>query len=237
MASDVCTDIDTVRYPLATPDDLDETIKLVEKTGARTLRRQVDVRDEAGMAQLVQDTVSKFGRLDVVIANAGIAPMALGEPHDVWRDVIDVNLTGVLNTVEPAIPAMIAGGRGGSIVLTSSISGINGVGGPTRAGLAYTASKHGVVGLMRSYANILAPHSIRVNTVHPTGCNTPGITNDVSQEFLQQYSAFNTNPNALPVGMIEPVDVSNAILWLVSDAARYVTGVTLPVDAGFSIKK
>jgi NAD(P)-dependent dehydrogenase (short-subunit alcohol dehydrogenase family) len=164
--------------------------------------------------------------------------MSLHEKHDAWQDVIDVNLTGVFNTVETAIPSMIERGQGGAIVLTSSTAGNNGIGGPTRGGLGYTAAKHGVVGLMRSYANILAPHSIRVNTVHPTGVNTPMIVNAVMEEFLAQDPQMsNAIANALPVPMVEPIDISNAIAWLVSDDARYVTGVMLPVDAGFTNKK
>ncbi len=151
---------------------------------------------------------------------------------DAWQDVIDVNLTGVFNTVETAIPSLIERGQGGAIVLTSSTAGINGIGGPTHGGLGYTAAKHGVVGLMRSYANNLAPHSIRVNSVHPAGVNTPMVVNDAMQEFLEQDpSLSNAMANALPVPMVEPVDISNAIAWLVSDDARYVTGVTLPVDS------
>ena len=176
--------------------------------------------------------------MDIVLANAGIAPMSTREQHAAWQDVIDVNLTGVFNTVETAIPSMIERGKGGAIVLTSSTAGINGIGGPSRGGLGYTASKHGVVGLMRSYANNLAPHSIRVNSVHPTGVRTPMVVNDVMQEFLgQDRSLSDLMPNALPVDMVEPVDVSNAILWLVSDDARYVTGITVPVDAGYTNKK
>jgi NAD(P)-dependent dehydrogenase (short-subunit alcohol dehydrogenase family) len=176
----------------------------------------------------------------VILANAGIAPMALPErePHQAWQDVIDVNLTGTFNTVEIAIPSMIERGQGGAIVLTSSTAGITGIGGPTRGGRGYTASKHGVVGLMRSYANTLAQHRIRVNSVHPTGVNTPMVVNEVMQEFLAQDPQMsNAMANALPVDMVEPVDISNAIVWLVSDDARYVTGVTLPVDAGFTNKK
>jgi NAD(P)-dependent dehydrogenase (short-subunit alcohol dehydrogenase family) len=137
-----------------------------------------------------------------------------------------------------AIPSMIERGEGGAIVLTSSTAGINGIGGPSRGGLGYTAAKHGVVGLMRSYANNLAPHRIRVNSIHPTGVNTPMVVNEAMQEFLaQDPSLGNAMANALPVDMVEAVDISNAIVWLVSDDARYVTGVTLPVDAGFTNKK
>jgi NAD(P)-dependent dehydrogenase (short-subunit alcohol dehydrogenase family) len=157
---------------------------------------------------------------------------------DAWQDVIDVNLTGVFNTVETAIPAMIERGAGGAIVLTSSTAGLTGIGGAAPGGLGYTAAKHGLVGLMRSYANNLAPHRIRVNTVHPTGVNTPMVVNDIMQAFLQaDPSIGQAMANALPVDMVEPVDISNAILWLVSDEARYVTGITVPVDAGFVNKR
>ena len=176
-----------------------------------------------------------FARLTGPVTLAGrAAPMTLGEePHQAWQDVIDVNLTGVFNTVETAIPSMIERGQGGAIVLTSSTAGINGIGGATRGGLGYTASKHGVVGLMRSYANTLAPHSIRVNSVHPTGVRTPMVVNEVMQQFLESEPAMGqAMANALPVDMVEPVDISNAILWLVSDDGRYVTGITVPVNAG-----
>ena len=141
---------------MATPDDLAETVKEVEALDRRIVARQADVRDEAGLRTAFEAGVAELGPVDIVLANAGIAPMALGEePHEAWQDVIDVNLTGVFNTVEIAIPSMIERGAGGAIVLTSSTAGINGTGGAGRGGLGYTASKHGVVGLMRSYANTL----------------------------------------------------------------------------------
>ena len=174
IAVDLCRQIESVAYPMATPDDLAETVKEVEALDRRIVAREADVRDEAGLKAAFEAGVAELGPVDIVLANAGIAPMALGEErHEAWQDVIDVNLTGVFNTVETAIPSMIERGQGGAIVLTSSTAGINGIGGATRGGLGYTASKHGVVGLMRSYANILAPHRIRVNTVHPTGVRTP----------------------------------------------------------------
>ena len=238
IAVDICAQIDTVAYPMATPEDLAETVKQVEALDRRIVARQADVRDEAALKAAFDAGVAELGPVDIVLANAGIAPMALNDKHESWQDVIDVNLTGVFNTVETAIPSMIERGQGGAIVLTSSTAGNNGIGGGTRGGLGYTASKHGVVGLMRSYANILAPHSIRVNTVHPTGVNTPMIQNAAMEEFLRQDPQLsNAMANALPVPAVEPVDISNAILWLVSDDARYVTGVQLPVDAGFTNKK
>jgi SDR family mycofactocin-dependent oxidoreductase len=238
IAVDICRQIDTVPYPMATPADLAGTVKEVEGLDRRIVAREADVRDEAGLRAAFEAGVSELGPVSIVLANAGIAPMSLHEQHDAWQDVVDVNLTGVFNTVETAIPSMIERGQGGAIVLTSSTAGISGIGGPTRGGLGYTAAKHGVVGLMRSYANNLAPHNIRVNTVHPTGVNTPMVVNDAMQEWLTKEPALaNAMSNAMPVEMVEPVDISNAILWLVSDDARYVTGVTLPVDAGFTNKK
>jgi SDR family mycofactocin-dependent oxidoreductase len=240
IAIDICKQIDSVAYPMSTPGDLAETAKQVEALDRRIFTAQADVRDEAQLKQAFDQGTAEIGPVDIVLANAGIAPMGLPErePHQAWQDVIDVNLTGVFNTVETAIPSMIERGQGGAIVLTSSTAGITGIGGPTRGGLGYTASKHGVVGLMRSYANTLAQHRIRVNSVHPTGVNTPMVVNEVMQEFLAQDPQMsNAMANALPVDLVEPVDISNAIVWLVSDDARYVTGVTLPVDAGFTVKK
>ena len=240
IAVDICGQIDTVPYPMATPADLAQTVKEVEALDRRIFAREADVRDEAGLRAAFEAGVAELGPVDIVLANAGIAPMSLHGPrtHQAWQDVIDVNLTGVFNTVEIAIPSMIARGNGGAIVLTSSTAGINGIGGPSPGGLGYTAAKHGLVGLMRSYANILAPHSIRVNTVHPTGVRTPMVINDAMQEILAADRQMSSHiANALPVDMVEPVDISNAILWLVSDDARYVTGVALPVDAGYTNKR
>jgi NAD(P)-dependent dehydrogenase (short-subunit alcohol dehydrogenase family) len=216
---------------MAAPEDLALTVKEVEALDRRIVARQADVRDEAGLAAAFTAGVAEVGPVDIVLANAGIAPMSLHEPHAAWQDVVDVNLTGVFNTVETAIPSMIERGRGGAIVLTSSTAGINGIGGPSRGGLGYAAAKHGVVGLMRSYANNLAPHSIRVNSVHSTGVNTPMVVNDAMQEFLaQDPSLSNAMANALPVPMVEPVDISNAIVWLDLKAlARFAPeGLTHP---------
>jgi SDR family mycofactocin-dependent oxidoreductase len=184
IAVDLCRQIDSVTYPMATPEDLDQTVKEVEALDRRIVARQADVRDEAGLRAAFDAGVAELGPVDIVLANAGIAPMSMHEIHQAWQDVIDVNLTGAFNTVETAIGSMIERGKGGAIVLTSSTAGINGIGGPTRGGLGYTAAKHGLVGLMRSYANNLAPHNIRVNSVHPTGVRTPMVVNDVMAEFL-----------------------------------------------------
>ena len=229
IAVDICDQIASVPYPMATPDDLAATVKLVEDTGARIVAREADVRDRDALSTALQAGLDEFGRLDIVIANAGIAPMETGE--DGWRDVLDVNLTGTYHTVEVAKPTMVEQGDGGAIVLISSVAGLVAMGSPDPGALGYTAAKHGIVGLMREYANILAPHSIRVNSVHPTGVDTPMINNDFIREWLQRMGT-QASSNALPVPAIEAQDVANAVAYLVSDAARYVTGVTLPVDAG-----
>lgn len=238
IAIDICKQIETVGYPMSTPEDLAETVQQVEALDRRIHAVEADVRDRDAVQAAFDAGVAELGRIDIVLANAGIAPLSLNPVPEEWQDVIDVNLTGVYNTVEVAKQALIDGGRGGAIVLTSSTAGINGIGGSTPGGLGYTAAKHGVVGLMRSYANQLAQYSIRVNTVHPTGVNTPMVVNEVMQQFLESDPQMGqAMANALPVDMIEAVDISNAILYLVSDAGRYVTGVTLPVDAGFTNKK
>lgn len=239
IAIDLCDQIESVPYPLATPDDLAATVKLVEDAGGRIVAVQADVRDEQALRAALQTGVDRFGRLDIVVTNAGIAPMQSGP--DGWRDVVDVNLTGAHHTVEAAIPIMVAQGDGGSIVLISSAAGLIGVGGGDRGSLGYTAAKHGVVGLMRAYANFLAPHSIRVNTIHPTGVDTPMINNEFTRGWLKHIAEELNAPtdfsNALPVQVIQSEDVANAVAWLVSDQARYITGVTLPVDAGIVNKR
>ena len=235
IAVDLCEQIASVPYPLATPDDLAATVKLVEDTGSRIVAKQGDVRDRGSLSAAVQAGLDEFGRLDIVVANAGIAPMQSG--GDGWRDVIDVNLTGVFHTVETAIPTMISQGAGGSIVLISSAAGLAGIGSADAGSIGYAAAKHGVVGLMRVYANLLAKHSIRVNSIHPSGVNTPMINNEFTRQWLAELAAASDSPpdmgNALPVQVLQPDDIANAVTWLVSDQARYITGVTLPVDAGY----
>ena len=238
IAIDLCNQIASVPYPLATPEDLAATVKLVEDTGARIVAREADVRDRASLKTALTDGIAELGRLDIVIANAGIAPMA-GE--DAWQDVIDVNLTGVYHTVDLTMRPMIKQGDGGAIVLTSSVAGLVGLASPMAGSLGYAAAKHGIVGLMRVYANLLAGHSIRVNSIHPAGVNTPMIDNEFTRSWLdgmaQQNQGGPDMGNALPVQTLEPEDIANAAFWLVSDAARYVTGITLPVDAGYINKR
>jgi SDR family mycofactocin-dependent oxidoreductase len=239
IAVDLCAQIASVPYPMATAEDLAATVKLVEDSGARIVAREADVRELDSLASALQAGLDEFGRLDIVVANAGIAPMQAGE--DGWRDVIDVNLTGVHHTVEVSIPPMVEEGQGGAIVLTSSAAGLAGIGSADAGAIGYTAAKHGVVGLMRLYANLLAQHSIRVNSVHPAGVDTPMINNEFTRQWLAEMAAESGRPvdmgNALPVDVMQPDDIADAVLWLVSDAAKYVTGVTLPVDAGFMVRR
>ncbi|PEG36361.1 SDR family mycofactocin-dependent oxidoreductase [Mycolicibacterium agri] len=239
IAVDICAQIASVPYPMATPDDLAETVKLVEDAGARIVAQEADVRDREQLTTALQAGLDEFGRLDIAIANAGIAPMQSGA--DGWRDVIDVNLTGAHNTVEAVKPTLIEQGTGGAIVLTSSVAGLVGIGGEDPGALGYTASKHGIVGLMRAYANHLAPHRIRVNSIHPSGVNTPMIHNEFTRKWLDEVTAAADAPvdwgNALPVQAVDPEDIAAAVAWLVSDEAWYITGVTLPVDAGYYNKR
>ncbi|MCV7178812.1 mycofactocin-coupled SDR family oxidoreductase [Mycolicibacterium sphagni] len=238
IAIDLYSQIASVPYPMATPEDMAATVKLVEDTGARIVAKEADVRDRAALKAAVYAGIEELGRLDIVIANAGIAPMAA---ENAWQDVIDVNLTGVYHTVDITMKPMIKQGDGGAIVLTSSVAGLVGIGAPVSGSLGYTVAKHGVVGLMRAYANFLAAFNIRVNSVHPAGVNTPMIDNEFTRSWLEgfaeQMASGPNMSNALPVQALEPEDIANAVYYLVSDSGRYVTGVALPVDAGYTNKR
>lgn len=233
---DICTGIASVGYPLASAEDLKETARQVEALGRRMHAAVVDVRDADRLQAALDDGVAALGPVDIVIANAGIAPFSADGGGREWQDVLDVNLTGTYNTVRAAVPGMVERGAGGAIVITSSTAGLTGMAADTPGVLGYTASKHGLVGLMRTWANALAPHRIRVNTIHPTGVSTPMVMNDMMLSFLQSDPNM-ANPHALPVEMLAASDVSDAVVWLVSDQARYVTGIALPVDAGYVNKR
>ncbi|MEU6002833.1 mycofactocin-coupled SDR family oxidoreductase [Streptomyces sp. NPDC047197] len=231
---DMCRPVDTVPYPQSTPEELGDVVEEVRALGRRVVARQTDVRDRDALQEAYDAGLAEFGEIHIVVANAGIAPLLVEDRVQAWHDAIAVNLTGTFHTIEVAIPSMTAAEQGGSIVIVSSTAGLVGIGGVSNGGLGYAASKHGAVGLMRTYANNLAPHSIRVNSVHPTGVATRMVVDPAIVEFVAQDPMLSeTAPNALPVDTVEPVDVSNAIVWLASDEARYVTGVALPVDAGF----
>jgi SDR family mycofactocin-dependent oxidoreductase len=237
IAVDLCEQMPEVSYPMSTQEDLDETVSQVEALDRRIVAAKADVRDRDALRDAVDTGVAELGRLDIICANAGIAAQSVEEddPIAIYQATIDVNLTGVRNTVHAAVDKIIDGANGGSIIITSSTQGLTGRGGSGGGGAdGYVAAKHGVVGLMRSWAHWLAPHMIRVNTIHPTGVSTPMVLNDTMQEFINANpDMVNALQNLLPVELIEAVDLSNAVLFLASDEGRYISGVTLPVDAGF----
>jgi (+)-trans-carveol dehydrogenase len=243
IAVDICRDVGGA-LPLATPEDLAQTAALVKAAGRRVVAAEADVRDFDALKAAVDDGVAQLGRLDIVVANAGIASqgdMAERMSASAWQDTIDINLTGVWHTAKAAIPHVIAGGRGGAIVLTSSVGGMKAL--PSMS--HYVSAKHGVVGLMRSLAVELGQYSIRVNSVHPSQVNTPMLMNeptyrlfrpDLENPTKEDMAPISQMMHTLPVPWVEPEDVSNAILFLVSDEGRYITGVPLPVDAGALLK-
>ena len=240
---DLCEQLETVEYPMATEDDLAETVRMVEERGRRIRAGRVDVRDRAALEEAIEQGAEELGgHVDIAIANAGIAPIPEFVDHgqQAWHDAIDILLTGAYHTVDLAGRRMVHQGSGGAIVITSSIAGLKGLGtmplegsGPGLVG--YVAAKHGVVGLMRHYAALLAPFSVRVNSIHPTGVNTPMVVNEAFGQFIEKFAGDWGVGNALPVPVVEPEDIANAAIWLCSDQARYVTGVTMPVDAGVMI--
>ena len=235
LAVDVCAPLDHISYATATPDDLATTARLVTEAGGRVVTAEVDVRDVAGLAAAVAEGAATLGGLDIAVANAGVCSIQRWDEvtPELWDTVIGINLTGVWNTCTAAIPHLLERG-GGSMILISSTAGLKGQPFLT----PYVASKHGLVGIMRSLSNELAARHVRVNSLHPTGVDTPmlngmtGLTErieaspDVGSLFL----------NSLPVDLVQPEDVSNAVLFLASDEARYVTGLTMTVDAGASAR-
>lgn len=239
IAIDIGTDVESIPYPLGTKEELEETAQLVRDTGRRVAAYIADVRQLADLQACVQSGSDELGDIDIVVANAGVVGAGKTDPHDhqLYRDIVEINLVGVWTTIAATVPSIIRKGQGGSIILTSSTQGLVGRGGDGSAAMfAYAASKHGVVGLMRSAANAYAQYNIRVNTVHPTGVVTPMVTNDYAAQFFQDTpTASKLATNLLPVRLIEAEDVTNAVVWLASDKARYVTGVVLPVDAGFTV--
>ncbi len=230
---DICQQIESVGYQMSKPDDLDETVRQVEAVGRRMVALEADVRDVQALQEAFDAGVAELGPVTIVVANAGIGPGGFTPPEQQWDEVIGVNLTGVWNTGRVAIPSMIEHGQGGAIVLTSSTGGLTGSPSDVAGMLGYTAAKHGVIGLMRSWANFLAPHYIRVNSVAPTTVATP-MANDGDVSMILQHvpELANSLTNAIPVQAVEAIDVANAVAWLASDEARYITGTVVPVDAG-----
>ncbi|MCX8563634.1 mycofactocin-coupled SDR family oxidoreductase [Mycolicibacterium mucogenicum] len=245
IAIDVCGPVSSnPQIPPATPDDLAETADLVKQLNRRIVTAEVDVRDYAAVKAAVDNGVEQLGRLDIICANAGIGNGGQTLDHtseEDWADMIDVNLSGVWKSVKAAVPHLISQGQGGSIILTSSVGGLKAY---PHTG-HYIAAKHGVVGLMRTFAVELGHHSIRVNSVHPTNVNTPLFMNEGTMKLFRP-DLENPGPDdmkvvaqmmhVLPVGWVEPVDISNAVLFLASDESRYVTGLPMTVDAGSMLK-
>lgn len=239
IAVDVSTQIETVPYPTATAEDLAETVRQVEALDRRIIAAEADVRDFDALKEVVDRGVAEFGRLDIVLANAGISTPAssLEMSEETWNTMIDINLTGVWKTVKASVPHILAGGRGGSVVLTSSLAAIYANPGT----LHYSAAKAGVAMMAKILAKELAPESIRVNSVHPTTVATEMILNDATYRLFRpdlenptraDFEEAARTLNRLPIAAMEPVDISNAILYLVSEDGRYVTGTEHVVDAG-----
>ncbi|HEV2368400.1 MAG TPA: mycofactocin-coupled SDR family oxidoreductase [Acidimicrobiales bacterium] len=238
IAVDICAPIDSVGYALAGTDDLEETARLVEKHGRRVVALQADVRDLDGLRAAFAAGTGALGPCQIVVANAGVMTVGtFGEAAPrAWRDTIDVNLTGAWHTLQVAVPPMVEAGNGGSVILISSSAGLKGHTDGSGGWDAYTAAKHGLVGLMRSYAWFLAPHKIRVNSIHPSGVPTMMTLNQAMGDYVTTHEAAAARlGNAMPVPWLDAEDISAAVAWLASDEARYVTGVTLPVDAGAHI--
>ena len=233
VAVDACRRVSDEAYAPATPADLEETVTLVEKAGGHILAREVDVRDRTALERVAAEGAERFGGMDVVVANAGVTTwsrlLEMSEP--LWQDTIDINLTGAFHTLAATVPHMIEAGRGGSVVLTSSVAGLKALPGLTH----YSASKHGLVGLMRGAAIEFAPYGIRVNTVHPWGVDTPmGTTPQYAMDMFSEQPAYMDSFKQLlrSPSMATPEDITEAVVFLASPAARMITGIELPVDAG-----
>lgn len=245
IAVDICQPISSSsEIPPSTPDDLAETADLIKGLDRRVVTAEVDVRDYDALKAAVDGGVEQLGRLDIICANAGIGNggQTLDKTSEEdWRDMIDVNLSGVWKTVKAGVPHLISQGYGGSVILTSSVGGLKAY---PHTG-HYIAAKHGVVGLMRTFAVELGQHFIRVNSVHPTNVNTPMFMNEGTMKLFRP-DLKNPGPedlkvaaqfmHVLPVGWVEPVDISNAVLFLASDESRYITGLPVTVDAGSMLK-
>ncbi|MGV0645741.1 mycofactocin-coupled SDR family oxidoreductase [Mycolicibacterium sp. XJ2546] len=245
IAVDICKKIDTVDLiDASTPEDLAETADLVKGYNRRIYTAEVDVRDYDALKAAVDTGVEQLGRLDIIVANAGIGNggQTLDKTSEAdWTAMIDINLGGVWKTVKAGVPHILKGGRGGSIILTSSVGGLKAY---PHTG-HYVAAKHGVVGLMRTFAVELGAQNIRVNSVHPTNVNTPLFMNDGTMRLFrpdlenpgpEDMKVVGQMMHTLPIGWVEPEDIANAVLFLASDEARFVTGVTLPVDGGSCLK-
>jgi len=239
IAVDVARQVETVPYPTATAEELQETVRLVQALDRRIVAAEADVRDLAALTKVVNDGVAQLGRLDIVLANAGISTWfpTLEMDEQTWSTMIDINLTGVWKTIRAAVPHIVAGGRGGSVVITSSTTALKAY--PNIA--HYSAAKAGLIGLMKVLALELAPQNIRVNTLHPTTVATGMVLNEPTYRLFRpdlehptraDFEEAARTMNNMPIAALESDDISNAVLYLVSDDGRYVTGTTHVVDAG-----
>lgn len=244
IAIDVCGPIENLAYPHSTAEDLAETAEQVKQLDRRIVTAQVDVRDYDGLKTALDSGVAELGRLDIIVANAGVGTdgRKLHKIREnVWQDMIDINLTGVWHTVKAGVPHILSGGPGGSIVLTSSVGGRKAYQNTGH----YVAAKHGVIGLMRAFAVELGQHMIRVNAVLPTQVSTTMVMNDNTYRLFRpdladpgpdDFAPISQMMHTLPIPWVDPIDISNAVLFFASDESRYVTGVSLPVDAGSLLK-
>jgi SDR family mycofactocin-dependent oxidoreductase len=241
IAIDICQQMPSIPYEMGRSEELQETEDLVSKFGNGVMVREVDVRDQSALDSLVSEALERFGHIDVVASNAAvISYQPVWElTEEVWQDVINVNLSGAWRTIKAVAPSMIQHGAGGSIILTSSVAGMKGM----KHNAHYCASKHGLTGLMRSACLELADHGIRVNTINPGGVLTGMIDNEMTYRLfrpdlpdptLADVAAISTEMHAMGIPWLEPIDISNAVVFLASDEARYITGAVLPVDAGMS---
>ncbi|QIX52647.1 mycofactocin-coupled SDR family oxidoreductase [Rhodococcus sp. DMU1] len=247
IAVDLCRDIESIQYPMARPEDLEETARLVEKHGRKVVTAQADVRDAAQLRSALERGLAELGRLDIVVAQAGVAGMK-GEPKlQAWSDVVDTNLVGTINAIQVALPHL---GEGASIVATGSTAALMDVSkvdvpGKDPGGVAYVFSKRALSQYVHELATHIAPMGIRANVIHPTNCNTDMLQSEpMYRSFrpdLEHPTRADAEPafgvqQAMPVPYIEPVDISNAVVFLASDEARYVTGMQMRVDAGGYLK-
>lgn len=239
VAVDLCRQQANLDYTSGTPEDLEETVRLVDKEGRRIIARAADVRDQASLDVVVDEALREFGGIDILVSNAGISNQGsvVGLTDQQWEDILGTNLVGAWHSCRAVLPSMIERGAGGSVIFVSSTVGLRGAPGQAH----YSASKHGMQGLMLSLANEVGQHNIRVNSVNPGAVNTemainesllkmflPDIENPTPADAADLFS----NLTLLPIPWVEPEDVSNAVLWLASDEARFVTGAAIPVDGG-----
>jgi SDR family mycofactocin-dependent oxidoreductase len=233
IALDICSPVPTITYPAATAEDLAETVRAVEAEGRKVLAREVDTRDDAALRQLVADGVEQFGRLDILVVNAGVLGWGrLWELTDEqWDTVIGINLTGSWRTLRAVIPPMIEAGNGGAVVVVSSAAGLK----ATPGNGHYTATKYGLTGLTNTLALELGEYGIRVNSIHPYSVDTPMIETEALIEMLGKHPSFMHSFPPMPLqpkGFMTPDEVSDVVVWLAGDGSGTLSGAQIPVDKG-----